>query len=992
MIDRMKKTQQETVRKMKNNSAGFTLIEMIVTVAIISIFSGVVVTLITTGSGVFRGVSGNTKSQVDAQETLDAIEDMVIDANRSVYYAYGSGTNMGEEISSDIDDSNSAAKTFITCNEYENGDGTSRYVFDVLDWEGSEEKLYYSQREYTKASSSTEEENNSTENEQNSPQSLNENGDVTAFDNGIATFSAGENGGSGIASGSGSNTAKDSKELIARSVFAEGIENFTADVTKVESDRIVRFRLTTENNGKKVKTLHIVNLRNRIQVMKPDDAFASAGSTYVQISIIGAPDSIDAGKSEILAYDVVVSGGISIDPTTVKWEIVDGTDKGNFPDLDLTYGKLSINNDAMGTVTVIVSAKTSDGKQTVTSAPVTIKINNSNTAKIATGIQTATKSLLVAAGYDGLDLNTAVVWNYFYNDSSVGTDAVNVTWTAKQDYGYASVTSAGRVSVEDYAGTENTGSFEVVARDNTYGFQGTITINIARIDLKKPENGATYHVGDKKELQTVYMEGGVENTEIEPTISTVTYPSTSDGEYKEEGVDNFQDIDVGNWKLKASVNLEKKKRGYGTVENTTKFNVAGEAEIIENAEYIVAGNTYACGLYGGYSIFQFKKNWEEDSNNVSRVSLVWSIDGDGGNVSFTDTNENGMGKLLYVNKNATGFMLKATYTEYDREGEILRTVSAEKAINVAYKIEIDGEQLPDTVRISNTYHLGINITIGMVERSDNNRVIHTTRTQYIENNENDKSVDIQWQGDINDQNLKPNSWSVSSDYNKGEKKKAVAIMLKAPGAFMGRCENYLKTDKELTIEEPDVELSIEGESTAYSGDSNQFWLDVTVDGKKEKELDVSWNCNTIGWNATSKSNSKDKVSVIFSGIYTYEISAEVKVCGKTYRTKKNITVIAHTYSMTLKARKDGQDIELSNIRQNEQVELYLEIRRDGELYNDNVKTKWYITNYWSDQKEISSDNNSVQCQFISNGDYKIDVEVTIDQNSMWTAKKLSIKE
>lgn len=96
--------------------------------------------------------------------------------------------------------------------------------------------------------------------------------------------------------------------------------------------------------------------------------------------------------------------------------------------------------------------------------------------------------------------------------------------------------------------------------------------------------------------------------------------------------------------------------------------------------------------------------------------------------------------------------------------------------------------------------------------------------------------------------------------------------------------------------------------------------------------------------------------------------------------------------MTLKARKDGQDIELSNIRQNEQVELYLEIRRDGELYNDNVKTKWYITNYWSDQKEISSDNNSVQCQFISNGDYKIDVEVTIDQNSMWTAKKLSIKE
>ena len=158
----MRGTQKETIRRKKNNSAGFTLIEMIVTVAIIAIFSGVVVTLITTGSSLFRGVSGNTKAQVDAQETLDEIEDLIIDANRSVYYAYGSGTSMGDQIRSDIDDSNTVSKTFIACNEYENGNGTSRYVFDVLDWVGSEGKLYYSQREYTKASSSTADDENGT--------------------------------------------------------------------------------------------------------------------------------------------------------------------------------------------------------------------------------------------------------------------------------------------------------------------------------------------------------------------------------------------------------------------------------------------------------------------------------------------------------------------------------------------------------------------------------------------------------------------------------------------------------------------------------------------------------------------------------------------------------------------------------------------------------------------------------------------------------------
>lgn len=78
--------------KLKNK--GFTLIEMIVTVAIIAIFSGVVVTFIGTGSGVYRNTSSNSKVQMETQETFDKIEDLIIDANRSLYYANGSGSNI----------------------------------------------------------------------------------------------------------------------------------------------------------------------------------------------------------------------------------------------------------------------------------------------------------------------------------------------------------------------------------------------------------------------------------------------------------------------------------------------------------------------------------------------------------------------------------------------------------------------------------------------------------------------------------------------------------------------------------------------------------------------------------------------------------------------------------------------------------------------------------------------------------------------------------
>ena len=119
---------------------------------------------------------------------------------------------MGEQIRSDIDDSNATSKTFITCNEYENGDGTSRYVFDVLDWVGSEGKLYYSQRQYTKASSSTEEkdENGSGENPE-SQHIKNERG--TSGENAenidIAVAAEGdEENQTGIISGNGSDTAQ----------------------------------------------------------------------------------------------------------------------------------------------------------------------------------------------------------------------------------------------------------------------------------------------------------------------------------------------------------------------------------------------------------------------------------------------------------------------------------------------------------------------------------------------------------------------------------------------------------------------------------------------------------------------------------------------------------------------------------------------------------------------------------------------------------------
>ena len=329
--------------KLKNK--GFTLIEMIVTVAIIAIFSGVVVTFIGTGSGVYRNTSSNSKVQMETQETFDKIEDLIIDANRSLYYANGSGSNIGAEIKNDIKEkggtNSTGNKTFISCNEYENSDGTSQYIYDVLDWQSSDGKIYYSRSEYTAQSS-----NDNSENEDQ------DDTDVQSFSD--------ESGENAVSDGGDAPVkVKNKKPLIKRSVLASGILDFRADVSKVESDKIVRFQLTTESGNKQIQTLHSVSLRNNVDLKKPADAFNNAEATDVGIKIINAPESMDPGESFMLAYGLTGNG--TIDPTTVTWTVVENPDNGSFPTQDHTNGRLTISDSASGYITVQVSAVSTTG-------------------------------------------------------------------------------------------------------------------------------------------------------------------------------------------------------------------------------------------------------------------------------------------------------------------------------------------------------------------------------------------------------------------------------------------------------------------------------------------------------------------------------------------------------------------------------------------------------------------------------------------------------
>ena len=202
------RTEQEKQQK----NGGFTLVEMIVAVAITAVFSAVVLTAVTAGSRLFRSISGSTRVQMDTQELTDSVEKLIVNAGESIYYAYGSGKSPGASISDDIDGSTDGDRTLLLCSMQKNKGGAGIRVVDVLDWRESEQKLYYSRQEITAAGTSM---------------------------------------------------------LTEPSVYGEGVREFHVDVSRADSDGIIRFQLITETLGKKLRTLHTVDLRNPVKIMLP---------------------------------------------------------------------------------------------------------------------------------------------------------------------------------------------------------------------------------------------------------------------------------------------------------------------------------------------------------------------------------------------------------------------------------------------------------------------------------------------------------------------------------------------------------------------------------------------------------------------------------------------------------------------------------------------------------------------------------------------------
>ena len=200
---------------MKKDNRGLTLIELIVTVAIAMIFSGVILTFVAGAAKSYRRTSGGAQSQMEMQDALDQLENLAMNANLSMFYAKGEKTtttvNANDKIENDSDIATplNQTKTLFMGSKEETG----KSVYSVVIWNA---------------------------------------------DNGKLTFFK-----TGTKKGTGTGSVENAE------VIAENVTQFAADIHDVADAHTVRFKLVTKVNGRKVEKTETVTLRNDIIIALP---------------------------------------------------------------------------------------------------------------------------------------------------------------------------------------------------------------------------------------------------------------------------------------------------------------------------------------------------------------------------------------------------------------------------------------------------------------------------------------------------------------------------------------------------------------------------------------------------------------------------------------------------------------------------------------------------------------------------------------------------
>lgn len=258
---------QKGIRK---DQKGFTLVELLVAVAIAAIVGGAVLGFMVIGARSFSSTSTEVNLQHEAQLAFNQLQDLLIDTTVGIEYMYGATETDETLVSSESDIPTGAA--FKKLRMY-----NTDVIYEVV-WSRAESRLYY--------------------NEYDALESTDAEGNKIVVKNGVRT----------------------EKERMA-----DDITGFSVDLTRMESKRIVRVDVEFSRSGKIYRSSHNITLRNRLVSGNAIPSYVDPPKADLP-AMIEAPDQIYLEPGESFTFTGITVKGV--DDTKkpnqeVRWYMVD---------------------------------------------------------------------------------------------------------------------------------------------------------------------------------------------------------------------------------------------------------------------------------------------------------------------------------------------------------------------------------------------------------------------------------------------------------------------------------------------------------------------------------------------------------------------------------------------------------------------------------------------------------------------------------------------
>lgn len=127
--------------KIRKDESGLTLVELIVSFAILVIVFGSILSFLITGTSLFKSSNTETNIQNEAQLTNNRIHDMLENASADVEYYVGSSNVFSDNEVTDSE--NAEQKSLCIYNWTDDGSGGKKMIVYTVEYDKKESRLYY---------------------------------------------------------------------------------------------------------------------------------------------------------------------------------------------------------------------------------------------------------------------------------------------------------------------------------------------------------------------------------------------------------------------------------------------------------------------------------------------------------------------------------------------------------------------------------------------------------------------------------------------------------------------------------------------------------------------------------------------------------------------------------------------------------------------------------------------------------------------------------